>query len=118
MTGSLYCVVGFAAWAALLVAAIGFVRVAHVLTGKKRANEFPGDVQDGGDRYWRLNRAHVNTVENLPIFASLVFAARFAHVDVMRWAEVALAARIVQSLVHISSGRVMAVNVRFAAFVT
>ena len=105
---------GFAAWAALLVTAIGVARVAQVVTGKKRANEFPGGVQHGGDAYWRLNRAHLNAVENLPIFAALVLTARLTHVGVLLPAEIILVARLVQSLIHISSGRVLAVNVRFA----
>ena len=114
----LYCLVGFAAWAVLLVVAIALYRVAQVLTGQKRANEFPSGMQHGGDRYWRLNRAHMNAVENLPIFAALVLTASILHVDVLKWAEVALVARIVQSVVHVSSGSVMAVNLRFTAFVT
>ncbi len=118
MTRSLYCLVGFAAWAVLLVLAIGGARTFLVLTGKKRSNEFPGGVQHGGDLYWRLNRAHVNTVENLAVFAALVLTAKLAGVDVTTPAEVALAARVVQSLVHISSGSATAVNVRFTAFLT
>jgi MAPEG family len=118
MTRSLYCLVGFAAWAVLLVLAIAAARVFQVLTGKKRANEFPSGVPHGGDGYWRLNRAHVNTVENLPIYGSLILAAALVHVDVTLPAEIALLARLAQSLVHISSGRSMAVNVRFTAFAT
>jgi uncharacterized MAPEG superfamily protein len=118
MTRSLYCVVGFAAWAVALVVCIALSRTIQVLMGKKRANEFPGGMQHGGDLYWRLNRAHLNAVENLPIFAALVLVARFAGVDVTLPAEIVLGARVIQSLMHVSSGRVMAVNVRFSAFVT
>jgi uncharacterized MAPEG superfamily protein len=118
MTGSLYCLVGFAAWAVLLVVGVGGWRVVEVLAGKKRANQFPSGVQHGGDLYWRLNRAHLNAVENLPIFAVLVLVAHFTHVDVTRAAEVALAARVLQSLIHVGSGSVAAVNLRFAAFAT
>ena len=114
----LYCLVGFAAWAVILVVGIALYRVAQVLTGQKRANEFPSGMQHGGDRYWRLNRAHMNTVENLPIFGALVLTATLLHVDVLRWAEIALCARVLQSVIHVSSGSVMAVNLRFTAFVT
>jgi hypothetical protein len=114
----LYCLVGFAAWAVILVASIASLRTLEVLMGKKRSNEFPSGTQHGGDRYWRLNRAHVNTVENLPIFGALVLTATLLHVDVLRWAEIALCARILQSVIHVSSNSVIAVNLRFTAFVT
>jgi len=117
MTESLYCLVAFAAWACLLVTAIACARTFQVLTGKKRANEFPGGVQHGGDMYWRLNRAQVNTVENLPIFATLVLTAHLLHVDVTLLAKIVIGARVAQSLIHISSGGVMAVTLRFTAYV-
>ena len=110
--------VGFALWALFLVTLLAGVRAFLVLTKKKRAGDFPAGVQHGGDAYWRLNRAHINTVENLPIYAALVFAAQLLHVDVTLIAEIGLVARIVQSLIHISSGSVMAVNLRFTAFLT
>ncbi len=116
MTTSLYCLVGWCAWALLLVLAIGLARVTQVLTGKKRPNEFPSGVPHGSDMYWRLNRAHMNCIENLPIFAALVLVAALAHVNVGGLAELALAARVVQSLAHVSSGRSLVVNLRFTAF--
>jgi uncharacterized MAPEG superfamily protein len=118
MTVSLYCLVGWCVWAILLVSGIGIARVAQVLLGKKRSNEFPSGMQHGSDVYWRLNRAHINAVENLPIFAALILVAHLAHVNLQTLAEVALGARLVQSLVHLSSNHVMAVNLRFTAFVT
>ena len=51
----------------VLVTAIGAFRVLQVLTRKKAANEFPSGTPHGGDLYWRLNRAHMNTAENLPL---------------------------------------------------
>jgi len=115
---SLYCLVGWCVWAILLVSGIAVARTAQVLMGKKKSNEFPSGLQHGSDLYWRLNRAHVNAVENLPIFAALILVAHLAHVEVALLAEVALGARLVQSLVHISSNHVLAVNLRFTAFVT
>jgi uncharacterized MAPEG superfamily protein len=116
----LLCLLGFAAWAILLVLAIGTARTTQVLRGEKRSNEFPSGMQHGGELYWRLNRAHVNTVENLAVFATLVLVGTAVHVSTPafeRLPEVVLGARIVQSLVHISSGSPRAVNVRFTAFV-
>ena len=119
MPKPLACLVGFALWALVLVLAVGGTRVGQVLAGKKRANEFPSGTQHGGDRYWRLNRAHINTVENLPIFAAIVLAGTWLHVD-DRWfltlPVVVLAARVVQSLTHVASGSSRAVSLRFSAF--
>jgi uncharacterized MAPEG superfamily protein len=112
----LVCLVLFAVWAMVLVLCIGAVRVFQVLTGKKRANEFPSGVPHGGDAYWRLNRAHINTLENLPIFAALVLAAALLHVELGRLPLVVICARVVQSLFHISSGRSLVVNLRFTAY--
>lgn len=119
MTRPLWALVGYAAWAMFLILLILSARGLEVFTGKKKVNEFPGGVQHGGDVYWRLYRAHANTVENLPIVAILVLVGTLVHVYTRTFDTlplVALGARVVQSLVHISSGSVMAVNVRFTAF--
>jgi uncharacterized MAPEG superfamily protein len=121
MTRPLLCLAAFAGWAVLLVTAIGASRVFQVMTGRKKSNEFPSGTQHGGDVYWRLNRAHVNTVENLPIFGALVICGVLLRVDSSLFQTlplVVIGARVVQSLVHISSGSVTAVNVRFTAFLT
>lgn len=122
MTVALTCLVGYALWTMLLVVAVVSARAVDVFTGRKRINEFPGGVQHGGDAYWRLYRAHANSVENLPIVAVLILVGTVAHVasspTFARLAEVALAARVVQTLAHVTSGSVAAVNVRFTAFAT
>jgi uncharacterized MAPEG superfamily protein len=119
MTTPLLCLLGFAGWAVLLVVAVGTARAAQVLTGKATANGFPSGTRHGGDAYWRLNRAHINTLESLPVFASVVLVAAVAQVSdpsIDRAAVVALGARVLQSLVHISGGSNMHVNVRFTFF--
>ena len=119
MTTPLWCLVGFVVWTLLLLVAIAGARVGAVLRGEKQANEFPSGVPHGGDAYWRLNRAHMNCLENLPIFASVVLVAAVADIrapilDTL--ARTYLAARIGQSVTHVASGSVMAVNVRFTFF--
>ena len=120
MTSSLTALIVFALWTIVLLLSIGGARVGQVLAGKARASDFPGGVKHGGETYWRLNRAHANCVENLPVFAAIVLVAAVSGqtsptFDKLAWA-VALA-RIPQSLVHISSGSEMAVNIRFLFFV-
>jgi uncharacterized MAPEG superfamily protein len=117
----LVCLVLFALWAVALVTLVGFVRVGQVLAGKKRSNEFPSGTPHGTDGYWRLNRAHLNTVENLPIFGALVIAGTLLHVDSRLFhlvPQIVIGARAVQSIAHIASGSARVVNIRFFAFVT
>jgi uncharacterized MAPEG superfamily protein len=119
LTTPLACLVGFAVWALALVAAVASARGLLVVTGKAKPNAFPSGTQHGGDMYWRLNRAHMNTNENLPIFASLVLAGTLSGVQTPIFATlsvVTLGARIAQSLIHVASGSAMAVNLRFTAF--
>jgi uncharacterized MAPEG superfamily protein len=83
-------------------------------------NEFPSGTQHGGDAYWRLNRAHMNTVENLPTFAALVLAGLYLQVQDLAFQvlpTIVLYGRIVQTLVHVASGSALAVSLRFTAYV-
>ena len=121
MTIPLWCLLGFVAWTLLLLTGIGVSRVSQVLSGARKPNEFPSGVPHGGDAYWRLNRAHLNCVENLPLFASVVLIATVAGIQsgvLEVLARVVLGARVGQSIAHVSSGSNMAVNVRFAFFLT
>ncbi|HEX2574653.1 MAG TPA: MAPEG family protein [Polyangia bacterium] len=121
MTTPILCLLGFTAWNLLLVGVIGTLRTVMVLRGTSKPTEFQGGVPHGGERYWRLNRAHINTAENLPAFATLVLVGTLLHVGSPRFHTlpvVILVARIVQSIAHIASGNATAVNVRFTAFIT
>jgi uncharacterized MAPEG superfamily protein len=66
----------------------------------------------------RLARAHVNCAEGLPIFGGLLVVALITDRSVVTngLAPWLLTARIVQSLAHLASTGVFAVNVRFLAF--
>lgn len=118
---ALLCLLAFALWPVLLVTAIGAFRVSQVLARKVAPNGFPSGTPHGGDLYWRLNRAHINALESLPVFAAIVLAGALAHVDAPTFdtlAEVAVGARIGQSLVHVAGSTNHHVNVRFSFFVT
>lgn len=119
MSTPLWCLLGFVCWTLLLLLGVGLARVRQVVAGTARASDFPSGVPHGSDAYWRLNRAHLNCVENLPLFASVVLVAAAAglqHGTFDNFAMLVLAARIGQSVAHISSGSEMAVNIRFAFF--
>lgn len=119
MTTPLLALLAFCAWTVLLLLAIGFARVALVLGGHKSPNEFPGGVPHGGDRYWRLNRAHLNCLEFLPLLTAVVMVASMLGVQTPlldRYAMLIPLARVGQSAAHVASGNNLAVNVRFAFF--
>lgn len=120
MNPAVIALLGFVAWTLILGIWVVSIRSIKVLMGEKKSNEFPSGIQHGSDFYWRLNRAHVNCIENLPLFGVLVLIGAFAGVidaTFILVSQIVLGARIVQTLAHISSGSVLAVNVRFTGFI-
>ncbi len=118
MTTPLWCLLGFASWTVLLVLTVGLWRLVLVFAGKMAPNAFPSGTPHGTDLYWRLNRAHMNAAENLPLMASVVLVGTLVGVFTPLFstlAQVYLAARIVQSLVHIASNASIVINLRFTA---
>lgn len=109
----------FALWTIVLVSLIGIWRVSQLLTGTVPKGGFNPGVQHGGDMYWRLNRAHMNAVENLPVFGTLVLAGVALGVQdpmFQMLATVVLLARVAQSLIHVSSGLQVVIMVRFMMY--
>lgn len=117
---SYWALIGFVVWTLmLLVFGIGFTRVAQVLRREAKANAFNPSVPHGSDAYQRRMRAHLNCVENLPLFAALVLlggALGLTGSLFQGTAFVVLPARLGQSVVHLASGTSRAVLVRFAFF--
>src|SRR5262245_28712492 len=112
---------GFAAWTLLLLlATVGTYRFSRIFSGRAGMAGFPADRIEGQDWYARAMRAHANCIENLPVFAVLVYALRACGVEhpaVDPLCAAILAARVSQSLVHVSfvqTDRV--VSVRFAFY--
>jgi len=105
-------------WALLLLILMEILRTRLVVTGHIAANAFAPDNAGLSPFMRRLARAHANCLEGLPIFGGLLVVSlltgRADLTDPLTpWL---LAARIVQSLIHLASTSVMAVNLRFAAF--
>jgi uncharacterized MAPEG superfamily protein len=96
---------GFAAWTLLiLIGSIGVYRLSRVLTGRASMAEWRADLPQGSEWYQRAMRAHMNCVENLPIYGAVVVALlatglRSPLID--GFSLVMLIARIGQTLVHI-----------------
>lgn len=109
----------YALWALALALGVVAWRGLMVFKEGKDPATFPSGQKHGPDTYWRLNRAHMNTLENLPIFGAIVLAGAVTGHSTGAFATLAmvvLSARIVQSLLHISSNHTMVVNARFGAF--
>lgn len=119
MTIPLYSLLGAGAWTLLLVMGVALWRAPEMLAGRTRISGFPSGVPHGSDRYWRLNRAHLNSLENLPIFAIVVLVGTEVGL-VSPWFDRAsiayLLGRIGQSIVHVAANTDLSVSVRFTCF--
>ena len=113
-SASINALMGYVFWAVILAVSVVGSR-GILVQGGHPVTEFTAGVPHGSDAYWRLNRAHINTLENLPVFAAVVLAGAVSGESSDTFAtlaRVAVAARVAQSLVHLSSGSAMAINVR------
>jgi uncharacterized MAPEG superfamily protein len=116
---SVIALIFYALWAIALVLMVGADRTLQVLRGQARLDAFTPGSPHGSDSYWRINRAHLNTVENLPIFAAIVLSGWVVGQETVTFSHLAtivVVARIVQSLIHIASGKPLAIGFRFTAF--
>lgn len=96
----------FAAWTlAVMFAYVGY-RVLLVVTNKKKANAWTrGQPTDDPAFVVRASHAHMNCVENLPIYAAIVLAAAALGKNevVDSVACIFLLARVAQTVVHLIS---------------
>lgn len=118
MTG-LMAVLYYVLWmVALLLMYVGH-RVPLMLIGKKAANYWSrGNSTDDIGFVVRASHAHANAVENLPLFAAVVFAAmlmdRAAVVDSLAcWV---VYARVAQSVMHLLGTSIVLVLARASFF--
>lgn len=111
---------GFTLWTlAVLTFTVGVHRWTRILMGKAAINEFPADAPAGPGWYRRATRAHLNCIENLPVFTAIVFVAWAAGVQtpLLDWLGVViLSARILQTSTHVAfpeSARTVAIRFTF-----
>lgn len=107
------------AWALLLLIVMEALRTRLVLTGAITGPQFRPDNANLSHFMQRLARAQANCIEGLPIFGGLLVVALLTHrTDITDGlAPWLLLARVLQSCVHLASLGVVAVNIRFFAFV-
>ncbi|WP_322617949.1 MAPEG family protein [Pseudomonas sp. BIC9C] len=121
MTIPMWMLLGFATWTLLLLmATVGVYRWVAILFSSAPIASFRSDQLEGADWYQRGTRAHANCVENLPVFAVIVFVISALDINgpaVNSLSTLVLIARVCQSLVHVSHVQTNAfVAVRFTFF--
>ncbi len=106
-------------WTLILALSYATYRLPLVLTGKKAANHWErGKDVDDPAILIRAKAAHLNSLENLPLFAALVLiAAATGQSDTVNAvASFVVAARIGQSLVHLVGTSFPLVFIRASLF--
>ena len=118
MSNTLLALLGFTCWTLALLVLMEAIRSKLVLTGEVAANGFNPENSNLSSFMQRLARAHANCLEGLPVFGGLMVVAVLAGkanvTDSLAYTLVA--ARIVQSTIHLASTSSVAVTARFAAF--
>jgi uncharacterized MAPEG superfamily protein len=108
----------FIAWTLLLLVVMEVLRSRLVVTGRMAPNAFEPDNANLSPFMQRLARAHANCLESLPVFGGLLVVAlvtgRAGITDPL--APWLLAARVIQSSIHLASLSPAAVTARFSAF--
>ena len=112
---AIQALLGFTTWTLILVAGVFLYRGLKFATGTP-INHWPRGAKPTDDAALvkRLEDAHANCLENLPIFAALVLAAAaMGKLDaIAALAPWVLYARVGQSLAHLSGVGVLQVLVR------
>lgn len=121
MTIPVWVLLLFAGWTlATLLTTVGVYRWSRILTGRAALSDFPADAPHGSDWYRRAMRAHANCVENLPLYAAVVVAIVASGVrspTLDTFAIVLLAARVLQTVTHVSVEQTnTAIAIRFAFY--
>lgn len=117
-SSTLVALLGFLLWTLFLLIVMEVMRVWWVVVKKFPANEFKPDNSNLSPFLQRLARAHANCIEGIPVFGGLFIIALLTEQTAVTdpLAYLFLAARIAQSLAHLLSLHVMAVNLRFLFF--
>ena len=115
---SLSALIGFAIWTLLLVLTAVSWRVVEVLRGKSANSWTRGSNTPRPDFILRVEHAHLNSVENLPVFAAIVLAAAAMGKSTLTdsFAPLVLYARMAQSVTHMAGTSHLLVLVRATFF--
>lgn len=118
-----WVLLGFAAWTLLMLfATVGVYRWSRILTRRTEIATWRADEPQGGEWYRRAMRAHMNCIENLPVYTAVVVAMLATDVTSPTLDALAVAilvARICQSAVHLLFEQTnLIAGLRFAFYFT
>lgn len=118
MNPTLAALTGFVVWSLSLLVLMEIIRAKLVVAGTFPATAFNPQNSNLSPFMQRLARAHANCIEGLPIFGGLMVIALISGKSAITdpLACVFLAARVLQSIIHLSSQSSLAITLRFAAF--
>ena len=106
MSIPVWVLLAFAVWSMLvLILTVGTYRWGLIFAGRVQVNAFRADQIEGSDRYRRAMRAHLNCLENLPIYGAIVLVIVVSGAQSSALNGLALTligARIAQTLIHVS----------------
>lgn len=115
---SAFVLTALIAWTLFLLALMEGLRIRFLVAKTVAANEFRPDNANLPPFMQRLARAHANCIESFPIIGGLLVVALLTHrtgvTDAL--APWLLAARVLQSSIHMASTSLLAANLRFMAF--
>lgn len=118
MSTTLLALLGFLSWTLFLLVWMEAIRSKLVLTREVAANGFSPDNSGLSPFMQRLARVHANCIEGLPLFGGFMVLAVISGKSSITdpFAYALLAARIIQSVIHLVSTSPIAVTARFSAF--
>ncbi|TVP53978.1 MAG: MAPEG family protein [Halomonadaceae bacterium] len=108
-------------WTIILALSYAGPRVPQVLAGSKSANHWErGKASDDAPLLQRAKSAHLNSLENLPLFAALVLIAAVTQQNAVvdSLAGIVIAARVGQGIVHMIGTSFILVLLRATLFLT
>ncbi|WP_340679645.1 MAPEG family protein [Paraglaciecola sp.] len=118
MNATIIALLGYITWIVILLVALAIYRTSLVMNRKKAANSFKADGSDSPPLGHRLTRAQANCVESFAFIGGLMLLALATDSAVITndLAYVLLIARLGQSVAHLISTSILAVQIRFAFF--
>ncbi|GAB2684149.1 MAPEG family protein [Aliiglaciecola sp. 3_MG-2023] len=118
MNATIIALLGYISWTLLLLILLAAYRTILVSQKQRLPNQFKADGSDSPDFGQRLTRAHLNCAESFVLIGGTMLAALATNASAITdtLAYYLLAARLGQSVVHLVSTSVMAVQIRFVFF--
>ena len=119
MNNTEFALLGYVSWFLVLLLAIEIFRTYLVLKDGRAADTFLPDGSDVSPLMNRLSRAHANCYESFPFIGGILpFAIASGTAEVTNSLALwLLGARIAQSGMHLISGAVTIIQIRFLFFI-